>query len=252
MNKSCKMNPPAISPDMPAITCDNVSLSYEGKNVLSGVHFSLPAGSYLCIVGENGSGKSTFIRALLGLKAVAGGSICLSSQISRCDIGYMPQTSAIQRDFPASVEEVILSGCMRGRNGRPVLFVKKEQRELAKKAMEKLGITSLIRKSYRELSGGQQQRVLLARALCSARQLLVLDEPAAGLDPLITADMYRIVKEVNEAGITVVMVSHDIGCIIHYASHILHLQHTQLFFGSASEYAASEAGRSFLGGHDHA
>lgn len=232
---------------MAILKCENASFAYDGRTVLENVNFSLNAGDYLCIVGENGSGKSTLIKGLLGLKTPESGSVSYLDALSSTEIGYLPQQTAAQRDFPASVNEVVLSGCLNRLGGR--FRYGREERERAEKNMERMGIEELKNASYQELSGGQQQRVLLARALCATKKLLLLDEPVTGLDPIATGEMYNLIKLVNLCdGISVIMVSHDIHEAVRYATHILHLGHKQLFFGTSAEYRESDLARRFLGG----
>lgn len=230
---------------MAFITCKNCELAYEGKSVLTDLSFEVNSGDYLCIVGENGSGKSTLMKALLGLiKPVSGEiSFCCAKH---SEIGYLPQQTDIQKDFPASVFEVVISGTLGRRGFKP--FYSKKEKDLAKKNMEMLGISDLAKHSYQNLSGGQQQRVLLARALCATTSMLLLDEPVAGLDPVVTAEMYKIIKELNDKGIAIIMVSHDISAAVEYASHILHLRNKPLFFGTIEEYLFSDYYCEFCGG----
>ena len=233
---------------MAILNCENLSFAYDGRTVLEDVNFSLNAGDYLCVVGENGSGKSTLIKGLLGLKAPRSGSITFGEGLKSTEIGYLPQQTQLQRDFPASVWEVVLSGCLNGLDRR--LMYNKADREPAKMNMERMGIEDIRDKSYQELSGGQQQRVLLARALCATKKLLLLDEPVTGLDPSATGEMYSLIKLVNLCdNITVIMVSHDIHEAVRYATRILHLGHRQLFCGSSAEYKESDLARRFLGGN---
>ena len=233
---------------MAILTCENASFSYDGRTVLEGVDFSLNAGDYLCVVGENGSGKSTLIRGLLSLKAPASGRITLRDGLKRSEIGYLPQQTEIQRDFPASVREVVLSGCLNSLGSR--LFYSEEDKRRAEENLERMGIEDIKDAGYQELSGGQQQRVLLARALCATKKLLLLDEPVTGLDPVAAGEMYNLVKLVNLCdNISVIMVTHDIHEAVRYATHILHLGRRQLFFGTAAEYRRSAIGRRFLGGN---
>ena len=233
---------------MAILKCENLDFSYEGVQVLEDVNFTLSAGSYLCVVGENGSGKSTLIKGLLGLKAPDRGKIIFGEGLDSTEIGYLPKQTAMQRDFPASVYEVVLSGRLNSLGKR--LFYNKEDRLSAEKNMERMGIEDIRDKSYQSLSGGQQQRVLLARALCATKKLLLLDEPVTGLDPIATGEMYNLIKLVNLCdNITVIMVSHDIHEAVRYATHILHLGHKQLFFGTAAEYRESDIARRFLGGN---
>lgn len=224
---------------MALIDCQNLTLGYDGKEVARDLSFSVNEGDYLCIVGENGSGKSTLIKTLLGLIPPLAGTVEFNDGLSQNEIGYLPQQTTIQKDFPASVREVVLSGCLSRLNGRP--FYGQGEKELSALAMSRLGIEDLSKQSYRNLSGGQQQRVLLARALCATRKLLLLDEPVAGLDPQATTNMYRILEELNtQDGITIIMISHDIDAAIDYASHLLHVGKQQaLFFGSRDDYMQS-------------
>lgn len=227
---------------MTLIECRDARFSYEGRIVAEELTFAIEEGDYLCVVGENGSGKSTLIKGLVGLKTPTGGSVCFCDALLRDQIGYLPQQTPVQRDFPASVREVVLSGTR-------ALFYTQREKELACEKMRLLEIEDLAQTSYRELSGGQRQRVLLARALCAAKKLLVLDEPAAGLDPLVTEQMYQIIARENAAnGMTVVMVSHDVPSAIRYAKHILHLDHTPRFFGEAAQYAQTADAQAFLKG----
>ena len=233
---------------MAILTAKDLSFAYDGKTVLEGVNFSLSAGDYLCVVGENGSGKSTLIKGLLGLKAPDGGSIIFGEGLKATEIGYLPQQTQLQRDFPASVREVVLSGCLNSLGHR--LHYNAEDRARADMNMERMGIEDLKERSYQDLSGGQQQRVLLARALCATKKLLLLDEPVTGLDPIATGEMYNLIKLVNLCdGITVIMVSHDIHAAVRYATHILHLGQRQLYFGTAAAYRESTQARRFLGGN---
>ena len=229
------------------ITCQNISLGYENMTVLENVSFALEEGDYLCVVGENGAGKSTLIKCLAGLKKPTEGEMVFSPDITRADVGYLPQQTAIQRDFPASVREVVMSGCLN--HSRLIPFYTKADRQRAARHMEELGITDLADRSYRELSGGQQQRVLLARALCASNKLLILDEPVTGLDPIVTSEIYDIIKNVNKKySMTIIMVSHDVKTAVRSANKILHLKQTVQFFGSTEDYVRSTAGREFIGG----
>lgn len=225
---------------MALITCEKVSLAYEGKTIVTDIDFQVNAGDYLCIVGENGSGKSTLMKVLLGLKSPYSGRISFGDGLSKKKIGYLPQQTEVQRDFPASVKEIVLSGCLSSNGFNP--FFTKESKKRADDNMKNLGIYELRKKCYQELSGGQQQRVLLARALCSAEKLLILDEPAAGLDPIVTNELYSVISKLNkEENMTVIMVSHDIGQAVKNATHILHISEKPLFFGTTEDYIQSDA-----------
>lgn len=230
---------------MALIKCSGVSLGYEGKTIVDGLDFEVNKGDYLCIVGENGSGKSTLMKTLLGQKNVMEGKIEFGDGLLQTEIGYLPQQTVVQKDFPASVKEIVLSGCLNSSGMKP--FYTKEQKQLAKSNMQKLGISELSKRCYRELSGGQQQRVLLARALCATKKLLVLDEPAAGLDPIVTQHLYHLISDINRDGVTVIMVSHDMNAAVEYASHILHVAYRPRFFGTKEDYLKSDICRFFTG-----
>lgn len=230
---------------MTVLEAENVSVEYDGVPALKNVSFRIEKGEYLAVVGENGSGKSTLIKAILGLTELSSGMIRLNGGIKKSEIGYLPQQTEVQKDFPARVDEVVLSGCLASSGIFP--FYASKDKKLAVNSMELLEIASIRKRSFRELSGGQQQRVLLARALCSAKAMLVLDEPAAGLDPLISSEFYSLLRKLNEEGLTIIMVSHDIGAAKENADKILHLGTNIFFFGSADEYLRSETGKRFSG-----
>ena len=234
---------------MSYISCKNVYLKYENLSVVENLDFKVEAGDYLCIVGENGSGKSTLIKSILGLKETASGHLHFGDGVTAKNIGYLPQQTTAQKDFPASVYEVVLSGCVSKKEGR--IFFTKKQKKLAEENMKKLEILDLSSRCYRELSGGQQQRVLLARALCATKKLLILDEPVAGLDPIVTEHLYEIIKEINKSGITVIMVSHDIKAAVEYASHVLHIGQTPLFHGTKHDYEKCDCRFFAQGGCEH-
>ena len=228
---------------MAQLICQDLCVGYDGKAVLQDLSFAVFSGDYLCIVGENGSGKSTLMKTILGLQQPVRGRILTLDGLRKNEIGYLPQQTQVQKDFPASVREIVLSGCQGRCGSRP--FYNKEEKQLAADAMEKMQIAQLAKRCYRELSGGQQQRVLLARALCATRKMLLLDEPVSGLDPKVTAEMYALIEKLNrEDGITVIMISHDIATAVKYASHILHIGDA-VFFGTKAEYLQSPQGRLF-------
>ena len=228
---------------MAQLICQDLCVGYDGKAVLQDLNFAVFSGDYLCIVGENGSGKSTLMKTILGLQQPVRGRILTLDGLRKNEIGYLPQQTQVQKDFPASVREIVLSGCQGRCGSRP--FYNKEEKQLAADAMEKMQIAQLAKRCYRKLSGGQQQRVLLARALCATRKMLLLDEPVSGLDPKVTAEMYALIEKLNrEDGITVIMISHDIAAAVKYASHILHIGDT-VFFGTKTEYLQSPQGRLF-------
>ena len=232
---------------MALITCRDAAFAYEGNIVVDGLNFEVGQGDYLCIVGENGSGKTTLMKGLLGLMRPKSGTIEMGDGLKSTQIGYLPQQTSAQKDFPASVYEVVISGRLSSRGILP--FYSKLDKQIALENMEKLGILPLRKKSFRELSGGQQQRVLLSRALCATEKILLLDEPVSGLDPIVTAEFYNTIRELSDnTGITIIMISHDIRAAVEYAGRILHLQNRQIFFGSTEDYIQSEAGKYFLKG----
>lgn len=222
---------------MSYIECEDLILGYEGTPVAEHISFSVEKGDYLCIVGENGAGKSTLMKTLLGLTPLMGGSIRYGDGLEAHGIGYLPQQTFVQKDFPASVWEIVLSGALSKCGRRP--FFNKEQKLLAEENMKRMDIWNLKKECYRNLSGGQQQRVLLARALCASSKLLVLDEPVTGLDPKVTVEFYQLIRELNQDGLTIIMVSHDIHAAAKYARHILHVEKERSFIGTTGEYIRS-------------
>lgn len=231
---------------MAQLICKDLSLGYDGHKILSNLNFEVEKGDYLCIVGENGSGKSTLMKTLLGLQPPISGKMITDDGLNRSRIGYLPQQTDIQRDFPASVWEIVLSGCQNKCGVRP--FYSKAQKERALANIERMALQELKNRCYRHLSGGQQQRVLLARALCAADDILLLDEPVAGLDPVVTQEMYRLIAALHhEDGMTVVMISHDIKAAVQYADKILHIG-KRVFFGTTEEYLQSTQADMFVKG----
>ena len=231
------------------IRCEHVDFGYENHDAVIDVSMEINPGDYLCILGENGSGKSTLMKGILGLLKPTAGTLVVDEELRRTGIGYLPQQTAAQRDFPATVYEVVRSGCLSHLGRRP--FFSRADKALAMENMEKLGIAGLSRKCYRELSGGQQQRVLIARALCATKKLLILDEPTTGLDPSAIQELYALIRKLNrEDKVTILMVSHDVQNVVHQANKILHLQQRVLFYGSVKDYVKSRAGLEFLGGDE--
>ncbi len=225
------------------IKAEKVSLAYDATPVATDIDFVVNPGDYLCIVGENGSGKSTLVKAIVGLHPIAAGRLEVFAEVREGGIGYLPQHTPAQRDFPASVREIVRSGCLRRAGMRPLW--RASDKRLSDEAMERMGIAHLASKCYRELSGGQQQRVLLARAFCATGRLMVLDEPIAGLDPLAMTEMYRMIADLNREGVAVVMVSHDVSAAVNYADHILHISKTTNFYGSTEGYLKTPVGQQF-------
>lgn len=221
------------------LVCKNLSLGYDGKSVVDGLNFKVNKGDYICIAGENGSGKTTLMKTLLKLTAPISGVIETKEGFSMEDIGYLPQQRLVRNDFPASVREIVLSGALSSRK----LFYGKKEKHMARECMEKLGIADIRKKSFSELSGGQQQRALLARAVCSAKKMLLLDEPVSGLDPIFALEMYELIKHLNDDGITILMISHDKKAL-DYASHVLHIGN-ECVFEKTADYLKSSLGQTF-------
>jgi zinc transport system ATP-binding protein len=226
------------------LVCHDVTLGYEARPILEHLDLTIGTGDYLCVVGENGSGKSTLIRALLGLLQPLSGKIERAPEIRRGAIGYLPQQTQAQRSFPATVNEVVMSGFLNQKGVH--FFFTSSQKSQALMNMGKLGILELKDRCYRELSGGQQQRVLLARALCAASRLLILDEPITGLDPAAAQDLYKMLAYLNQQeGMAVVMVTHDLTQALQSAKTVLHIDRTSWFSGTTQEYLRSAQGRRF-------
>lgn len=230
---------------MPQLSCRDVSIAYDKITIVKNINFEIEEGDYLCIVGENGSGKSSLIKGILGLIPLLAGNIEFSTNMMRSHVGYLPQQTQVQKDFPASVYEVVLSGCLNRRGWRP--YYSRQEKERADFNLKRLRILHLKCNSYRNLSGGQQQRVLLARALCATDKIIFLDEPISGLDPVVTTEFYELIEKLNrEDKISIVMVSHDITSAFKSANKILHVQKENSFFGTKEEYQKSNLGKIFL------
>lgn len=236
-NASCETD--ALS----LISVEGLSMSFEGRVVLEDLNLQINRGDYLCIIGENGSGKSTLMNALLGLLKPTRGKVKYHD-LSRNQIGVLPQQMPVSPDFPATVREVVTAGCLARSTKGP--FLSKDAGKIVFSNMEKLGITPLADRPFRELSGGQRQRVLIARALCAAEKVLILDEPVTGLDPKTTADIYTLLEDLNRCGMTVITVTHDVKSAIKYGSKILRMNKDNVFFGSLEEYLALPEAQRYL------
>lgn len=220
------------------IRCRDAGLGYDNKALIEHFDFQVYKGDYVCIVGENGSGKSTLLKTLLGLIKPVSGEVALAAAVQNGAIGYLPQQTQVQRQFPASVFEVVLSGFLNRSRRSP--FFHKEEKRAALKNLSRLGIADLAKQCYGKLSGGQQQRVLLARALCAAGDILVLDEPVTGLDPMAAGTLYENLRKLHKEGMAVVMVTHDLRSAVSEAEHILHMNEGEYFYGSVGEYLQSD------------
>lgn len=231
------------------LKCEHVDFGYENQDAVTDVSLEVSTGDYICIVGENGSGKSTLMKGILGLLKPTEGKIEISEELKKAGIGYLPQQTAAQKDFPATVFEVVISGCLGKRGNRPFYSPKEKQTALSN--LERLGIADLKKSCFRDLSGGQKQRALIARALCATDKLLILDEPITGLDPSAIQDFYNIIIKLNrEEQVAILMVSHDMENIVRQAGKILHLQQKALFWGTVQDYLKSGIGNQFLGGEE--
>ena len=229
------------------LKCEHVDFGYENQDAVIDVSLEVSTGDYICIVGENGSGKSTLMKGILGLLKPTEGKIEISEELKKAGIGYLPQQTAAQKDFPATVFEVVISGCLGKRGNRPFYSPKEKQTALSN--LERLGIADLKKSCFRDLSGGQKQRALIARALCATDKLLILDEPITGLDPSAIQDFYNIIRKLNREE-QILMVSHDMANIVRQAGKILHLQQKALFWGTVQDYLKSGIGNQFLGGEE--
>ena len=227
---------------MAYITCKDLTLGYEGHAIVSDLNFKVSKGEYLCIVGENGTGKSTLIKTLLHLQDAISGEIIIGDGLKAYEVGYLPQQTIVQKDFPATVEEIVLSGTLAKCGWRP--FYRKAEKKLAEEKMKRMEVWNLRKSCYRNLSGGQQQRTLLARALCVASKVILLDEPVTGLDPRVTGEFYQVTKDLSNEGIAVIMVSHDVQALS-YATHILHMQKKDSFYGTREKYMNSDKWKLF-------
>ena len=220
---------------MVQISCRDLCLGYERKEIVRNLNFEVCSGDYLCVIGENGSGKTTLLKVILGLDKPMSGTLELCGGLRRRDIGYLPQQNEFQKDFPATVREIVLSGRQAKRGLRP--FYSAQDKEIAQHYAGKLGISDLMGRCYRELSGGQRQRALIARALCAADKMLIMDEPVAALDNSSAVEMYDIVSELNEKGMTVVMVTHDSAAVRRNAKTVLEIGN-RIFCGSTGDFMA--------------
>ncbi|MCR5655145.1 MAG: ABC transporter ATP-binding protein [Lachnospiraceae bacterium] len=229
---------------MAFLTCEHLSIGYEDREVLKDVSFVVNPGDYVSILGENGAGKSTLMKTVLHLIKPLSGEIELGDGLRADEIGYLPQQTFVQKDFPASVWEIVLSGCQARKGFHP--FYTAADKKAAETNLKKMHMSEYKDSCYRELSGGQQQRVLLARALCATEKLLVLDEPVSGLDPLTTKQLYKLIAELNASGVTIIMISHDLAASLEYSSHILYIG-DGIFFGTTEEFEDSEKGKRFIG-----
>ncbi len=203
---------------MSVLELKNVKFSYTQEiEILKGISFKIEKGEFVAIVGENGSGKSTLLKCILGLNKVTSGTLEMNERA-----GYLPQIDDIQTNFPATIEEIVLSGTIV--NNPNKIFYTKQDKIKAEEILKELELFDMRKKCFNELSGGQRQRVLIARALCSTENLLILDEPVNGLDPKIVNQIYKLLGKLNkEKNITIIMVSHDIDRSLKYATRVIEI-----------------------------
>ena len=230
--------------DQVLLSLNETAFAYDGRPVTPRLTFSIHKGVYISILGENGSGKTTLLKGLLRMKEPCQGEIDFADDMEKKNVGYLPQQSGLQKDFPASVTEIVSSG--RLNRHKFFSFYTQEDKRLVRETLERLDIADLADSSFRNLSGGQQQRVLLARALVASDGILLLDEPTAGLDPIAAHDFYDLIRSLNQEGETIIMVSHDVHCVMHDASHTLHLGKDYYFFGPKEEYLNTVMAESFI------
>lgn len=223
---------------MSLIECKKLSIGYSDKVVSKDISFAIERGQFVCLAGENGSGKSTLLKTILGLNKPLGGKIIFESDFNRKTIGYLPQQSDSQKDFPATVREVVMSGFLNRMGWRP--FYNRSEKEKAQKILSELKIEDLINKSFRELSGGQQQKVLLARAICATDGVIVLDEPTNALDVRSRKKLYSLLSDLNKSGMTIIMVSHNLEEVLKYATHIIYLKDTLGYAGDKDGFLHSD------------
>ena len=221
----------------------DLTIKYKNNIILDNVSFNIKKGDYLAIVGENGSGKSTLVKAMLGLKDYTG-TIDLSAFKS---VGYLPQVDESLENFPATVYEIVSLGLV----NQIRFFFKKSDRKKIDETLKRLDIYDIKDAYFGALSGGQRQRVLLARALVSGSDILFLDEPTTGLDPIATEELYNIIDRLNEEGVTIVMVTHDINTCIKCAKAVMHLKRGILFYGSRDDYVSTDLYKVISGVHAH-
>lgn len=213
-------------------------IGYKTMFALKNISFDVNSGEYICIIGDNGAGKTTLIKSLLSLNDISSGKIEINCK--RNEISYLPQNSSIPLDFPATVEEIVLTGTQDDKI--KAFFYGVNQKKMANSAMEKARITNLAKRRFGELSGGQQQRVLFARAIAKNPKVLILDEPCTGLDSSTCKDFYKLLDDVNSIErVTIIMVLHDLSAVKKYASKIIALNDNKLAFcGSISNWKQLE------------
>ena len=233
--------------------------------MLKDISLSVTEGQVVSIIGPSGSGKSTLLRCATMLETMDGGDlIYLGDYAAKADAQGKAVYAAketlqgIKKHFGLVFQNFNLFphySVMKNITEPPILIGKRKKEEIyaeARELLKKMGLADKENAYPCELSGGQQQRALLARALCATKSLLLLDEPVTGLDPIVTGEFYDLIRKINqESNIAVVMVSHDIETAVENASHILHLQETVRFFGTAEDYRKSRIGKKFLGGEEH-
>lgn len=204
-----------------AIRFDQVTFSYGGSLVLENINFAISEGEFAAIIGPNGGGKTTLLKLMLGLLEPQRGFVRifgLKPDAARRSIGYMPQHPRLDPQFPVTVSDVVLLARLGG--GRKLGAYRKSDRNAALDALASVGLAQLADRPFSALSSGQRQRVLIARALASDPELLLLDEPTANLDPSVQDELYELLHRLNDE-LTVLVVSHDVGFVSKYVQKVV-------------------------------
>lgn len=209
----------------------NLSCGYNKDLIIKNLNMKMEDGDFICVVGPNGAGKTTLIKTILGLIKPLKGEV-IYHDLKPSFIGYMPQESKIDSRFPASNMEVVLSGTL----NKVKHFYSKEDRERALNNFKLLGISKLKDKSFKDLSGGERQKVLLARSLSATSKLLILDEPSNNLDSKSKKELYKLIEDLNQKGLSIMMITHDLDHGNLIGNKILSLREDDTFFGSVESF----------------
>jgi len=211
---------------MSIIEIKNLSFSYDKQTILENINLKVEENDFLAIIGPNGGGKSTLLKLILGIIPIKDGSIHTFGAYPKKNlekIGYVPQNTNVNTDFPIKVIEVVLMGHIGTK--RPLFGYAEEEKLCALGALAQVGMEAYANARIGSLSGGQRQRVMIARALCAHPKILILDEPTASIDVEGQRQIYELLKRLNEY-ITIIVVSHDISVIMQYANKVVHINKT--------------------------
>lgn len=206
---------------MNLIESHGLRIGYDATTDMACPDFAIGPEDFLCVMGPNGSGKSALVKTLAGLMPPRAGELVMSDGLQDGGIGYLPQRTPLQDDFPATVREIVRTGCQSLRGLRP--FFSCAEKDMAERALIRFGLADLAHRPYRSLSGGQRRRALLARALCVPRRLLLLDEPTAGLDEQAVETLYACLASLRTEGLAILMVTHERTSVHQLASHVLRM-----------------------------